>query len=165
MTSLSRLFRNFVNLLRQPETEVPYPEEPLPVTPPPELPPEEELSMYGLARRERHGPAPLYVMKLTKTYRFTEFIQGDVSKVYVPPDKSLSYEAHIIAADGKRYEIAGSLKSGEQWTKERQNRKFAANLKSLNGEIEKPSEYLKDATIQVNWYINKWTPESELVPQ
>ncbi len=151
---LRRVIRRFRNI----DNPIPEPEQPLPNLEFPELDDELLADAWAENRRLRHGPAPVFTIELTNTLRHMEYVGHEAWQVSVPENKHLRFEAIIIGPDGKKYEVAGSFKSGENWSKQRQREKLASSIKFANHTIEEPSMFIMDSVVKINWYLTSYEP-------
>lgn len=111
-------------------------------------------------RRERFGPMPAYrrIVELKGTPPFGieqtyEFLGNVVSGVTVPPDRALHFEALVQHPSGARYELTGTLPTGTNWSFGHERRYLASALKRQNARIDRPSSFILESTVTVNWYL------------
>lgn len=114
------------------------------------------LTLQSQWQRVRHGPQLKFIVQLTGATRIMEFIGSDAFRVSVSAHEHLRGEATIIHPTLGMYTVPISLKSGENWSKLRQDRQLASAIKKADKSVENGSQIVRDSIIKINWYITTY---------
>lgn len=158
------IVRALLSYLRRRSTPIPIQPQPIDLLDQYEVPLEHRMRVWLDQRRARHGPMPEYRYILSKpgqpdigVYREMQYIGPNASNFVVRKDQMLSFEATVAHPELGRFELTGTFRKGVNWTPEGQKRYLASSLARQVPGIEKPSRYIENATIAIDWYTRSYT--------